>query len=159
MKRFLVYSASVGLAACVLASCQQEQDAVEPEIVRPVLSTVVKIQPVQIRGFAGKVEPRYETQLGFRTLGRIVRRDVSVGDQVANGQELAAIDPLALELAVQAVRGEPVVSEGTTRQCGHNGRTPTGASQPEFGDRGDVRSGTAGPRSCTSLLLSRPKQT
>ena len=102
MRRILVCSASVGLAACVLAACQQEQDAVEPEILRPVLSTVVKIQPVQIRGFAGKVEPRYETQLGFRTLGRIVRRDVSVGDQVTNGQELAALDPLALELAVQA---------------------------------------------------------
>lgn len=103
MKRFLVYSASVGLATCVLTSCQQEQGAVEPEIVRPVLSMVVKIQPVQIRGFAGKVEPRFETQLGFRTLGRIVRRDVSVGDQVSNGQELAAIDPLALELVVQAL--------------------------------------------------------
>lgn len=103
MRRFLVYATSVALAAFLLAACQQEQDAVEPEIVRPVLSTVVKVQPVQIRGFAGKVEPRYETQLGFRTLGRIVRRDVSVGDQVSNGQELAAIDPLALELAVQAL--------------------------------------------------------
>jgi RND family efflux transporter MFP subunit len=101
MRRSLVYAMSVVLAAFLLAACQQEQDAVEPEIVRPVLSAVLRVQPVQIRGFAGKVEPRFETQLGFRTLGRIVRRDVSVGDQVYNGQELAAIDPLALELAVQ----------------------------------------------------------
>ncbi len=54
MKRFLVYGVSVGLAACVLASCQKEQDAVELEIARPVLSTVVTIQPVQIRGVCWK---------------------------------------------------------------------------------------------------------
>jgi RND family efflux transporter MFP subunit len=102
MTRSLVYGASVIFIVSALAACQQKQEAAEPEIVRPVLSAVLKIQPVQIRGFAGKVEPRFETQLGFRTLGRIVRRDVSVGDQVSNGQEIAAIDPLALELAVQA---------------------------------------------------------
>ncbi|MEK1855127.1 MAG: efflux RND transporter periplasmic adaptor subunit [Phyllobacterium sp.] len=102
MRRFFLCGTGAILVVSALAACQQKQEVAESEIVRPILSTVLKIQPVQIRGFAGKVEPRFETQLGFRTLGRIVRRDVSVGDQVSNGQEIAAIDPLALELAVQA---------------------------------------------------------
>lgn len=102
MKRVLISGLSFAFFGLTLAACQKENEAAPPEIIRPVLSTVVKTQSLQVRGFAGKVEPRFETQLGFRTLGRIVRRDVSVGDQVANGQEIAALDPLALELAVQA---------------------------------------------------------
>ncbi|QND55057.1 efflux RND transporter periplasmic adaptor subunit (plasmid) [Phyllobacterium sp. 628] len=101
MKRILVFSLTFACLGLTLAACQKEEKA-EPEVVRPVLSTVIKTQLLQVRGFAGKVEPRFQTQLGFRTLGRIVRRDVSVGDLVSNGQEIAALDPLALELAVQA---------------------------------------------------------
>ncbi|MGO4448025.1 efflux RND transporter periplasmic adaptor subunit [Phyllobacterium sp. TAF24] len=102
MRRVLVAGASLVCLSLGLAACQKEDEAGKPEVIRPVLSTILKSQSVQVRGFAGKVEPRFETKLGFRTLGRIVRRDVSVGDQVSNGQEIAAIDPLALELAVQA---------------------------------------------------------
>ncbi|MBA8880142.1 efflux RND transporter periplasmic adaptor subunit [Phyllobacterium myrsinacearum] len=102
MRRVHVYGASLVCLSLMLAACQKQDEAAKPEVIRPVLSTTVKSQSLQIRGFAGKVEPRFQTQLGFRTLGRIVRRDVSVGDLVSNGQEIAALDPLALELAVQA---------------------------------------------------------
>jgi RND family efflux transporter MFP subunit len=52
------------------------------------------------------VEPRYRASLGFRVLGRIIARDVNVGDVVKKGQRLAAIDPLSLELAVQAAQAD-----------------------------------------------------
>ncbi|MDA4633142.1 efflux RND transporter periplasmic adaptor subunit, partial [Escherichia coli] len=83
MRRVLVYGASLVCLGLALSACQKEGEAKQPDVVRPVLSTVVKSQTLQVRGFAGKIEPRFETQLGFRTLGRIVRRDVSVGDQVS----------------------------------------------------------------------------
>jgi RND family efflux transporter MFP subunit len=46
----------------------------------------------------GTVEPRYKTDLGFRVLGRLIARPVNVGDLVAAGQMVAAIDAATLEL-------------------------------------------------------------
>ena len=45
----------------------------------------------------GTIEPRYKTDLGFRLLGRLIARPVNVGDLVAEGQTIAAIDSTALE--------------------------------------------------------------
>ncbi len=101
--RFLV--AAVGIAASVtLAGCKQ--DAVAPEPVRPVLSTVLR--PVASNGtvVVGTVQPRYETHLGFRVLGRLIARPVNVGDLVEEGQTLGAIDPTALELAVRSAKAD-----------------------------------------------------
>ncbi len=44
--------------------------------------------------------------LGFRVLGRLVTRPVNVGDLVAEGQTIAAIDPTALELAVRSAKAD-----------------------------------------------------
>jgi RND family efflux transporter MFP subunit len=77
-----------------------------PEPVRPVLSTVLKPSSSASIVAVGTVQARYETNLGFRVLGRIVARPVNVGDLVAQGQTIAAIDPTALELAVQSARAD-----------------------------------------------------
>jgi len=53
-------------------------------------------------GYSGTIEHRYHTDLGFRALGRIVARDVNVGDSVKIGQRLAALDPEVLEIAVRS---------------------------------------------------------
>ena len=84
-------------AACaVTAGCKEEPQARLP--VRPVLSMLV--EPMQSGNTAatGTVEPRYKTDLGFRVLGRLIARPVNVGDLVAAGQTVAAIDAATLEL-------------------------------------------------------------
>ena len=91
-------------AALMTAGCKQEGRAPEP--IRPVLSTVVKSTPPVSSDAAGIIEPRYKTDLGFRVLGRMIARPVNVGDLVAEGQTVGAIDPLALELAVRSARAE-----------------------------------------------------
>ena len=58
----------------------------------------------------GTVQPRYETNLGFRVLGRLIARPVNVGDLVAEGQTIAAIDPTALELAVRSAKARTSAS-------------------------------------------------
>ena len=93
--------ASFGVA---LASCREE--AVPEVPVRPVLSVVVAPAPARAVGFTGTVEPRYQVSLGFRVLGRLISRDVEVGDRVAAGRRLAAIDPVALNLAVKSAEAE-----------------------------------------------------
>ena len=54
----------------------------------------------------GTIQPRYETNLGFRVLGRLIARPVNVGDLVAEGQTIAAVDPTALELAVRSAKAD-----------------------------------------------------
>ena len=70
------------LALASLAACSQS-DEKPPEIIRPVLSVVIEPQTSQTFGFAGSVEPQLSADLAFRLLGRIVSRDVKVGDRVA----------------------------------------------------------------------------
>jgi RND family efflux transporter MFP subunit len=100
--RFLV--ASTIASALALAGCKQEMKAPEP--VRPVLSTLLTPAATDGTAAVGTIQPRYETNLGFRVLGRLVARPVNVGDLVAEGQTIAAIDPTALELAVRSAKAD-----------------------------------------------------
>ena len=102
MKGSLICSAALG-AAALLAACQEKHHAKAPTP-RPVLSVVVAPQTVRTVRFAGTVEPRYKSDLGFRVLGRIVSRDVNVGDMVKKGQQLATLDPLTYQLAVRSAQ-------------------------------------------------------
>ena len=86
---------------CATVGCRKtEIELVEP--VRPVLSVIATPRGAGETGYSGIVEPRYQTDLSFRLLGRIVSRDVDVGDQVKAGQTLAKIDPVELEIAVRS---------------------------------------------------------
>jgi RND family efflux transporter MFP subunit len=96
--------AGVFAAPLVLAACKQEAKAPEP--VRPVLSAVLQPAISGTTVAVGTVQPRYETNLGFRVLGRLIARPVNVGDLVAEGQTIAEIDPTALELAVRSAKAD-----------------------------------------------------
>jgi len=86
-----------------LAGCDEAKDQPAPPP-RPVLTVVISGPHAETPAFAGTVEPRYRADLSFRVLGRIVSRDVEVGDVVHKGQRVAAIDPTALQLAVRSQR-------------------------------------------------------
>ena len=93
------------IATTFLVSCQKEEDKAA-EKPRPVLSVVVTPVPVATLTLPGTVSARVETQFGFRILGRIVARNVQVGDLVKKNDVIAAIDPLALELAVRSAQSD-----------------------------------------------------
>jgi RND family efflux transporter MFP subunit len=107
--RFFIVASAIA-SALAMGGCQPEAKAPEP--VRPVLSTI--LQPITSAGTeaVGTVQPRYQTNLGFRVLGRMIARPVNVGDLVAAGQTIAAIDPTALELAVRSARADLSKAEG-----------------------------------------------
>jgi RND family efflux transporter MFP subunit len=104
MRTRLFVVAGTVASALAMAGCKQEAKAPEP--VRPVLSTVLQPAVSSSAVAVGTVQPRYETNLGFRVLGRLIARPVNVGDLVTEGQTIAAIDPTALELAVQSARAD-----------------------------------------------------
>lgn len=81
-----VLSMMFALAAC------SEGDAVTAPL-RPVL--VERPQPAAgiAHGFPGEVRAREESPLAFRVGGKLLRREVDVGDRVARGALLATVDP------------------------------------------------------------------
>jgi RND family efflux transporter MFP subunit len=101
------YRATIALCglAIALAACSQENEAAK-DVVRPLLSVVVQPQAAATLQLAGLVEPRIQTDLGFRVLGRLIARQVGVGDLVTKGEVVAAIDPISLELAVRSARAD-----------------------------------------------------
>src|SRR6202166_4789319 len=101
--RFFVVASAIA-SALAMAGCKQETKAPEP--VRPVLSAGPQPGASDSTVAVGTVQSRYETNLGFRVLGRLIARPVNVGDLVAEGQMVAAIDPTALELAVRSAKAD-----------------------------------------------------
>jgi RND family efflux transporter MFP subunit len=91
-------------AMLALPGCNEQKAQAPP--VRPVLSVVVAPQDSRVMGFTGTIEPRFRASLGFLVLGRIIARHVNVGDPVTRGALLAALDPVAFELAVRSAAAD-----------------------------------------------------
>jgi RND family efflux transporter MFP subunit len=83
-----VMTAVAALAGCSPAPTEQHED------VRPV-RTVVAGRGTGTVGatYSGEIRARYESQLSFRTGGKIVARLVEVGSHVRRGQPLMQLDP------------------------------------------------------------------
>jgi len=104
MNRYRIVLVALGLGLS-LSACKDQQ-AHPATVVRPVLSVVVAPQTSRTLGFAGTIEPQVRSDLGFRVLGRMITRDVNVGDAVQKGAQLAALDPLPFELAVRSAQAD-----------------------------------------------------
>ena len=94
----------VPLAAAWLVGCSEK---VPPEPTRPVLYVVAQPEFSESLGrFAGSIEARYESTLGFRVPGRIVRRHYDVGAVVKQGDILANLDPTDQQNNLRAAQGD-----------------------------------------------------
>lgn len=101
-RTFFAISCLATAAVCVqLAACSGPPAPVAA--VKPVfVTTVTPTASAQTRSFTSVVRARVETDLGFRTGGKVVDRLVEVGDTVKVGQALARLDPGDYQLAVRA---------------------------------------------------------
>src|SRR3546814_15124229 len=88
-KAFIRYALSGGLLL-LLAACGAADD--EVEAVRPVLVVQAQAGEGALIAYAGEVRARHEPELGFRIGGKIIAREVDVGDRVAAGALLAELD-------------------------------------------------------------------
>lgn len=102
MKRISSFALSAAAAASLLlAACSEP--AAPAAAPKPVFVTTVassKLTPT--RAFTAVVRARVETDLGFRTGGKVVERLVEVGDAVKVGQVLARLDTADYGLAASA---------------------------------------------------------
>lgn len=114
----------------VLSACSKEEPAPDP--VRPVLWVEANaISEESLGRFAGNIEARFESTLGFRVGGRIAQRHVDVGSEVQKGQLLATLDPTDQQNNVRAAQGDLARIEAQWINAQANARR-----QQELFDRG-----------------------
>lgn len=94
------------LSISLLVGCDQNSAAGEQATPRPVKVVMAAAEQDKVPSLPGVVRARIETDLAFRTLGRMVSRKVDVGDLVHRGDVLAEIDPLTLHLAVKSAEAD-----------------------------------------------------
>jgi len=91
MKNPLIPVVFALFAALALAGCGHGSLAVKPA--KPVIA--LKLSPTDTTArdeYSGDVHARYESALGFRVPGKILSRNVNLGDSVKAGQLLARLD-------------------------------------------------------------------
>lgn len=83
-------------AALALAGCGKH--APEAAAARPIVAVAVHPDGVPPQAsLPGDIEARYSTPLSFRVGGKIIERDVRLGDVVKAGQTVARLDPADLQ--------------------------------------------------------------
>lgn len=117
MKKYYQTATLAVIAAQLLAGCTQAP-APGHEEVRPV-RTVVAGHSMGALGaaYSGEVRARYESQLGFRTAGKIVTRLVEVGSHVRAGQPLLQLDTAQEQLQVTAAGADTDAARSRVAQA------------------------------------------
>ena len=130
MMRLSLPFAALLCSVALLPGCSREEPAPEP--VRPVLSIEIKPESEESLGrFAGSIQARYETHLGFRVPGRIANRNVDVGAEVEQGALLATLDPTDQQNQLRTAQGDLARIEAQWINAQANARR-----QQELFDRG-----------------------
>jgi RND family efflux transporter MFP subunit len=90
----------------LLASCRRAEEAPAPEV-RPVrVVTVAKGAVGDVIALTGTVQAQTEINMSFRIDGRLIERNVTVGDTVRPGQLIARLDSQNEESSVQSARAQ-----------------------------------------------------
>jgi RND family efflux transporter MFP subunit len=88
------------------------------DIARPVHAVTVSLaSDEQEVTYTGDVRARWETALGFRVPGKIVARQVEVGQQVKTGQVLARLDPEDQKLSAEAAKQQLMAARSDFQQA------------------------------------------
>ena len=106
----------LGLACVWLAGCQEdvESGSAPPQPVRAVRATAVQYRPSA--AITGEVRAKVQSDLSFRTGGRVTERLVDVGSRVRTGDVLARIDDAEQRAEVEIARAGVQSAEATVKQ-------------------------------------------
>jgi len=100
-----------------LAGCNAPSQ-VDPRTQAPLVrAAVAERAEDSIRTFTGIVAARVQSDLGFRVAGKVAERLVDNGEAVRRGQPLLRLDPIDLQLALQAQREAVAAARARARQA------------------------------------------
>ncbi|MEZ5525261.1 MAG: efflux RND transporter periplasmic adaptor subunit [Pseudomonadales bacterium] len=107
-------------AAFLLGGCDQPLETEDAHL-RPVRYLVIE-QPVKVRTrtFTGTSKSALESRLSFKVPGTVVNIPVQVGNTLAKGALVAALDPSQYELRVQQAQAALLQSEASARNAQAN---------------------------------------
>ncbi len=101
----IYFAAPLAIALSLLMGCSEHEAAREP--VRAVKIFTVGTDGIHTGAeFAGEVRARVESRLGFRVAGKLIRRQVELGQRVKAGDLLAQLDPQDYKLSADAARAQ-----------------------------------------------------
>lgn len=107
------------LLSALLSGCGKQSVAPEPE--RAVRTQLVSAGAASIsHQYAAEVKPRTESRLSFRVGGKLLSRNVNLGDTVKAGQVLARMDAQDLKLAEAAASAAVAAARTNRDQAGQD---------------------------------------
>ncbi len=104
---------ALALSCVGLTACSRSAPAPEPQRSVKLLQVGVGEFSSQLE-YAGEVRARSESRLGFRVPGKLIAREVELGQRVKAGQLLAQLDAQDYSLAAEAARAQ--VRAATTQR-------------------------------------------
>jgi RND family efflux transporter MFP subunit len=107
-------------APALLVSCRNADEAAPPEV-RPVRAVTIESQAIgDTIALTGTVQAQTEINESFRIGGRLIERNVEIGDIVRPGQLLARLDPQNEESSLQAARAQLVAAQAQLVEARNN---------------------------------------
>ncbi|QGG74119.1 efflux RND transporter periplasmic adaptor subunit [Pseudomonas syringae] len=113
ISRLVTFGLAAALAA--LAGCGEEKPAA-PELPRVYVQTVKSADFAASVALTGDVQARVQTRLSFRVNGKIIQRNVDVGDRVTARQVLARLDPKDLQTNVDSAAAAVAAEQARVSQ-------------------------------------------
>lgn len=125
------------IAMLLLAACKPATVPVED--IRPVRTLTVGATPTTSTSiYAGEVRARYESTLGFRVAGKLISRQVNVGEQVKAGQVLARLDPKDLQLGDAAAVAQVAAAQSQFTVTKNDLERVTGLFAKGYASKGEM---------------------
>lgn len=101
IKRFVL----IALSGALLVSCgKKTQTAVDTRYVKVFVAGNAVAQTRST--FHGIIHAEFEPNLSFRVGGKIIKRNVDIGQQVVSGQVLASLDPTDYKLSADSANAQ-----------------------------------------------------
>ena len=104
------------LLALSAAACQQEKPEPPPPRTARVVEADPQAMPIVVEG-SGQVAARTTTNVGFLVDGRLMSRNVNIGDAVKAGDLLAALDPTDLKNKLASANSQVAAAEASVAQA------------------------------------------
>lgn len=107
----------IAITALALSSCDEQSKEREPYLAHVKVESV-RLTPDVVRASGtGEVKARVESELSFKVSGRVISREVNVGDRVKAGDLLARLDSTEQSADLESAKAAVASQEATLRMA------------------------------------------